>query len=402
MSVRSVYSVFVALHRVGPYHHARFEAAASLFDGHIFVLQTRPESQEYPWDFAVQDASYTLLSLEVAHNSNQDLANGGQKEQLRRLIAACNPAVIVSVGWADSVYLDLLSISQKSSIPIVIVSDSRERDISRSLIKEWLKRLLLRGYSSALVAGVQSRNYLRGLGMSEECIFQPWDVVDNQHFFELSRMESEKSSRDSLSPFICVGRFIPEKNHDLLLKAFSKYQSLGGIRPLMLIGHGQLESEIRKLCSYLPRPDSVTFVPFVQMHELVKYYSNALALILPSKKDTWGLVVNEAMASELPVIVSSDCGCAEDLIINGVTGLTFASGDAEDLLNCMRFVELQSSADRKHMTTSALTTINNFSLSSFAVGMHLACKHALSYPKFSLISRILASVLKRGLKSDAN
>ena len=345
MSVKSVYSVFVALHRVGPYHHARFEAAASLFDGHIFVLQTRPESQEYPWDFAVQDASYTVLSLEATHHSNQGLANGGQKKQLRRLIAACNPAVIVSVGWADTAYLDLLSIAQKSSIPIVIVSDSRERDVSRGPIKEWLKRFLISGYSSALVAGVQSRNYLRGLGMSGECIFQPWDVVDNQHFFELSRMKSVKFFRDSLSPFICVGRFIPEKNHELLLKAFSKYQSLGGLRPLVLIGHGQLESEIRRLCSFLPRPDSVTIVPFVQMNELVKYYSNAFALILPSKKDTWGLVVNEAMASELPVIVSSDCGCVDDLIVHGVTGWIFASGDSDDLLNCMRYVELHAEDD---------------------------------------------------------
>jgi glycosyltransferase involved in cell wall biosynthesis len=58
-------------------------------------------------------------------------------------------------------------------------------------------------------------------------------------------------------------------------------------------------------------------------------------LVLPSNDDPWGLVVNEAMAAHLPVVVSDACGCAEDLVIPNRNGFIFRSGDAEHLAECL-------------------------------------------------------------------
>ena len=72
MQIPKLGSVLIVLHRVGPYHHARFQAAASALACPLVVLQTRPQSQEYPWSFVAEGAGYTLLSLEGSLSPEQD------------------------------------------------------------------------------------------------------------------------------------------------------------------------------------------------------------------------------------------------------------------------------------------------------------------------------------------
>ena len=150
-------SVLIALHRVGPYHHARFQAAAAALKCPLLVLQTRPQSQEYPWSFVVEGAAYTLLSLEGSLSPEQDPPRSVLRHQLEQLLERYQPSVIVSVGWADRAYLQLMRLAQQRSVPLVVVSDSRRQDSARSPWKEWLKRQLIRGYSAGIVAGKQSR-----------------------------------------------------------------------------------------------------------------------------------------------------------------------------------------------------------------------------------------------------
>jgi len=72
-------------------------------------------------------------------------------------------------------------------------------------------------------------------------------------------------------------------------------------------------------------------VGFLNQREMPRAYAAADALVLPSASETWGMVVNEAMASGLPTFVSSSVGCAPDLITEGETGRTFQVGDAVGL-----------------------------------------------------------------------
>ena len=179
------------------------------------------------------------------------------------------------------------------------------------------------------------------------------------------------------APFLCVGRFIPEKNHALLLKAFSHYQSNGGMRSLLLVGHGPLEHQIRHACQQLPRPQAVKMAPFVELEKLASHYGRSHALVLASRKDTWALVVNEAMAAGLPVIVSRACGCVDDLVEDGVNGWSFACDDVQGLVECLEQSDRQLAEERKTMTSLAKLRLKNFSPESFALGLKKACEHAL-------------------------
>jgi glycosyltransferase involved in cell wall biosynthesis len=393
MQTPMVGSVLIVLHRVGPYHHARFQAAAAALQCPLLVLQTRPESQEYPWGFVVEEAAYTLLSLEGSLNPEQDPPRSVLRHQLKQLLERYQPSVIVTVGWADRAYLQLMRLAQQRCVPVVVVSDSRRQDSVRSSWKEWLKRQLIRGYSAGIVAGTQSRAYLRQLGMKAEAIQQPWDVVNNQRFAELAAEATTETASNLDAPFLCVGRFIPEKNHALLLEAFSLYQSKGGARSLLLVGHGPLEHQIRRACQQLPRPQAVRMASFVELEQLASYYGRSHALVLASQKDTWALVVNEAMAAGLPVIVSQACGCVDDLVEDGVNGWSFACDDVQGLVGCLEQSDRQLAEERKTMTSLAKQRLKNFAPESFALGLKKACAYALQTQQTSLRSRVLSRLL---------
>jgi len=274
-----------------------------------------------------------------------------------------------------------------------VVSDSRRQDSARSPWKEWLKRQLIRGYSAGIVAGTQSRAYLRQLGMKAEAIKQPWDVVNNQLFAQLAAEAMTETASNLEAPFLCVGRFIPEKNHALLLEAFSLYQSKGGARSLLLVGHGPLEHQIRHTCQQLPRPQAVRMAPFVELEQLASYYGRSHALIIASRKDTWALVVNEAMAAGLPVIVSDACGCSNDLVIHNSTGWLFKSNDPENLLKLLHLSDLQSVDDRQSMVALAKERVSAFDVDNFALALQNSCDYALSVGKSSIRSRVIAWAL---------
>ena len=388
-------SVLIVLHRVGPYHHARFQAAASALPCPLVVLQTRPQSQEYPWSFVVEGAAYTLSSLEGALSPEQDPPRSVVRHQLEQLLKRYQPSVIVSVGWADRAYLQLMQLAQQRFVPLVVVSDSRRQDSARSPWKEWLKRQLIRGYSAGIVAGSQSGSYLRELGMNPDAIHHPWDVVDNELIAHLAAESASESLSKAERPFLCVGRFIPEKNHELLLQAFSSYQSNGGMRPLLLIGHGPLEHQIRLLCQQLPRPNAVRFAPFVQLEHLAHHYGQSHALVLASRKDTWALVVNEAMAAGLPVIVSSACGCTNDLVIHNKTGWIFNFNDAEDLCKSLHLSDSQAPDWRESMVASAKEQVAKFDVKDFALALTRSCQHAISAQKTSFRSMMISWVLSK-------
>ena len=386
-------SVLMALHRVGPYHHARFQAAAAALKCPLLVLQTRPHSEEYPWSFVVEGAAYTLLSLEGSLSPEQDPPRSVLRHQLEQLLERYQPSVIVSVGWADRAYLQLMQLAQQRSVPLVVVSDSRRQDSARSPWKEWLKRQLIRGYSAGIVAGTQSRAYIKQLGMKSEAIQQPWDVVNNQLFAQLAAEATTETFSNLEAPFLCVGRFIPEKNHALLLEAFSLYQSKGGTRSLLMVGHGPLEHLIRHACQQLPRPQAVRMAPFVELEQLAAYYGRSHALVIASRKDTWALVVNEAMAAGLPVIVSQACGCVDDLVEDGVNGWSFACDDVQGLVGCLEQSDRQLAEERKTMTSLAKQRLMDFAPESFALGLRKACEYALQNQQTSLRSRMVSHFL---------
>lgn len=379
--------MLLALHRIGPYHHSRFAAVAGEFQLH--VLETRPQSIEYPWAFQPK-GEYKIHQLSGHPHPEADLPLGPLRRQLTELLETIQPQAIISVGWADRAYQQLLLLAHQRRIPVVLISDSRQRDEPRSAAKEWLKRQLLRGYSAALVAGQESRAYLEELGFPPAAIFQPWDVVDNAFFAQAASAAAPQQPK-----FLCVSRLVAKKNHAGLLQAYATYQRQCGHWGLQLVGSGPLEPAIRAQIAALPAPARVQLLPFCQLEQLGRLYPQASAFVLASTTDQWGLVVNEAMAAGLPCLVSSACGCAVDFIEHGVSGWCFDPRVPSDLAEFMHQAERQSPTERTAMQHAAQQRLQVFTPDAFAEGLAQALKWAIAQPRFSRRAALTAALLSR-------
>lgn len=125
-----------------------------------------------------------------------------------------------------------------------------------------------------------------------------------------------------------AGKFEPKKRPDLLISAFR--QAAVPATSLLLVGDGPLAASLQTAAA---NARDIHFLPFQNQQELPAVFAAADLLVLPSEGpgETWGLIVNEAMAAGIPCIVSDHVGCREDLVVENVTGWSFPHGDADAL-----------------------------------------------------------------------
>ncbi len=228
----------------------------------------------------------------------------------------------------------------------IVLSESKADDTARFGLKERAKALIVRRYNAAVVGGQPQRRYLEELGFPSAGVFTGYDVVDNASY------HPDRTSRLPLPIerpyFLMVNRFVPKKNLSFALECYAEYRRrMGGGRELdvggqgkelwdlVLAGDGPLMSDLRNLVSDLRLTDFVHLPGFLQQDELLPYLAHCGAFIHASTVEQWGLVVNEAMAAGRAVFVSRRCGCFEDLIIEGKTGMGFDPTNRQELINLM-------------------------------------------------------------------
>ena len=253
------------------------------------------------------------------------------RRQLHCALAAADPDVVAIPGWSHPGALAALLWCLHKRRPAVLMSDSGRHDDVRRRTREAAKRRVVRLFRSALVAGAPQREYACALGLSAGTIFDGYDVVDNAHFERGARQARVAAARwrERLRLpehfFLASSRFVAKKNLTRLLDAYAGYRQRAGAAAwhLVLLGDGEMRAEVESRIAELQLAGSVVLPGFAQYDELPAYYGLASAFVHASATEQWGLVVNEAMAAGLPVIVSERCGCAPDLVRNGVNGFTF-------------------------------------------------------------------------------
>jgi len=340
--------IVVIFHRLGPYHWARLQAASREYP--LLAIELSAETSEYPWDKVEAEAGFKRVTLFLEGDSR----NATPRELAKRLIACLetHPVKVVAIpGWSDKGGLTALQWCVQHKVPAVVMSGSTDWDDRRVLWKECIKRKLTGMCASALVGGKPHRDYMVKLGMPAEQSFLGYDAVDNGYFSamaEQSRKRKAENRRNYGLPehyFLASARFIEKKNLRRLIQAYARYRQLeqtSDLRPptsdlwsLVLLGDGPLRPDLCRLISDLSLQHCVQLPGFKQYPDLPAYYGCAQSFIHASTTEQWGLVVNEAMASGLPVLVSNRCGCAQDLVQEGVNGYTFDPYNVEQMAELM-------------------------------------------------------------------
>lgn len=394
--------VAILIDRLGPYHVARLEAASKYMEPH--VLEIFGESSEYMWD----KVDSKILKSRITLFENQNSRTVPAKAILQKVneqLSAIRPQVVSINGWYDKSALSALLWCKLNKVPSIVMSDSTEIDEKRVWWKESLKKQIVRMFEAGFVAGMRHSAYLEKLGMDKKAITRGYDVVDNHHFKAIAAQAQQNNaywtSELSLPEnyFIAVSRFVTKKNIPFLLKAYSKYFQMVGSKAnhLVILGDGPLKVEIEQTIASLGIRNHVHIKGFKQYHELPIYLGMAKALIHASTSEQWGLVVNEAMAAGLPVVVSERCGCVPELVHHGRNGYTFDPFIIDGLVDAME--KLTADPDlQEQFGKESSEIINSFSTDTFARGLLNAANIAVSATpkKMSFTGKlILTSFLKK-------
>lgn len=245
---------------------------------------------------------------------------------LKRHIDEFKPDVALVFGWNKLSLIQAVWSCRRARIPIIYRAESNDkRDRPAWLVA--LQRLIVRQASAALAIGNSNQNFLEKRGLSKRDIYLAPYFVDNHAFrskaLKLAPLREELRSHWGIpSGAFCllfVGKFEPKKRLKDFLLALEEAQSKSPLVYGLIVGNGIEWEEATALVK--ERNIAVTFAGFLNQSRISEAYVAADALVLPSDYgETWGLVCNEAMASGIPAIVSDRVGCADDLVIDTVTG----------------------------------------------------------------------------------
>lgn len=299
------------------------------------------------WNVPLRDGYDHVFVPNVSRHPTSSRFDGIRNPSLLREIESWAADAILVYGW--KLHSHLAAIRHfKGRIPVLFRGDSTLlRPVGR--VRGVLRRLSLRWVYAhvdvAVAVGQHNRDYYRWSGVPARRIAFAPHSVDTGRFKDPSGRQDAHAVEwrarlgipEGAVAFLFAAKFSRTKDPLLLIDAFKRLEAgIGGQDTracLVMVGSGELEAALRARAGGM---DSIHFLPFQNQAEMPSAYRIGDAYVLPSRGETWGLAVNEAMASGRPVIVSSRVGAARDLVQPGSTGWIFESGDTAALTAVLR------------------------------------------------------------------
>lgn len=353
------------------YHHARLEEFAARSGMEILLLQITdqnetglayvPENPSYEWDTLFPGVPATRVGFSMI------------ADKLRELLGPRKVDVAAICGYGMAPGVAMLEFALERRIPVVIFSETNYFDHPRKILPELLKRQFVRNCTAAVASGTNAAEYLRSLGMSDAAVQVGYSAVGTAHF------RSNREHRPENPYFLSCSRFIPKKNLLRLIDAYAIYRrTVPAPWPLKIAGDGELRPVIEAAIAEKGLGDAVQLLGVLNYDELVPCYREAGAFLLLSTLEQWGLVVNEAMAAGCPVIVSSRCGCARDLVCDGENGFVIDPFSVEDIAEKMCRIGRLSPDELTAMGRRSTEIVENWGVERFANGLRAAAEYAVA------------------------
>ncbi len=332
----------------GAYHLARLQAAQDQLGNHCVGIELVGGYGDYKdcsdLPFRAKERSGLNIVTLFPEDSLKDIPAMTLVIRLLQTLIALSPETVALCGYHRLENLVALFWAKLTGRQVILLCESKQDDAPRNRVWEGLKSLIIHQFDSYLVGGTLHRQYLTDLGANPKRVHLGYDSVDNRFFAEAAqeaRIQSEHLRENLGLPkhyFLAVCRFVPKKNLPMLLEAYRQYRNQ---QPegwgLVLCGGGPMETELRAFVKEHRVPD-VLFAGYASGQTLGSYYGLASCFVHPSSLEQWGLVVNEAMAAGLPVLVSKACGCAPDLVVEGSNGFIFDPCDPLALASLMNSI----------------------------------------------------------------
>ncbi len=250
-----------------------------------------------------------------------------------KLLFELRPQVIVCPHFgAQTCWGALYKLLRPRTRMIIWATASERTETGRSWLRTTLRRMLVACADAAVVNGKSGRNYVRTLGMADERMWTVPYTIDNSAFLHSDELTSRRPVSHSL---LYVGQLIPRKGLDRFLRVLSGFMlERPGIEcQFEVAGNGPQRSELEKIPT--PRNLIVRFLGDLGYDQLPAVYARGGIFVFPTMADEWGVVVNEALASGLPVLGSVYSQAVEELIQDGMNGWRFRPDDDADVIRAL-------------------------------------------------------------------
>ena len=371
--------VFLLLWRnLGPYHVARSRAAWERFAAEgVDLVVAELARREVTRDWKQDRDSLPFPLRTLAPGIELDESTPSMVAKLRRVMDELTPAGMAVAGYDRPEMRAALRWCRKHGAPSVLMSETKMDDRHRRWWRRQAVRYWCRRVGAAVVSGTASRAYLCRMGIDPGRVFMPYGVIDNAFMSETVPVAKATAAPAGLASgryFLACCRLLEErKNLACLVSAYHAYRTTAKEDPWSLVvcgdgpDRGMLEDHVRRL-----GVEGVRFEGHRDIESLVAYYAHAGCLVHPAAREAWGLVVNEAMAASLPVLVSKACGCAIDLVENGSNGFTFDPHDEGALSALLAKMAATDTHARAVMGERGRLRIQDWSPARFADALWMA------------------------------
>lgn len=322
-----------------------------------FALVPTPEQQgvgfdvRFAWDVPLLDG-YRWEALDnTARSPSLRGFFASRTPGVRSVLARARPRAVIVGGWNALPLLQTLQACRSLGIPCLVRAESSGLARRPPWVRAVHRRLLSR-FDACLAIGEANRKFYAANGVPAERIFPAPYFADNERFAsQAARWLPERASIRAgwgLAPedvcFLFVGKLVRKKRVLDFLAAAAIARRIDTRIRALVVGSGEMEAEARRLAA--SRESGAVFAGFLNQTEISRAYVATDCLVLPSDYgETWGVVVNEAMAHGLPAIVSDRVGCGPDLVLEGKTGRIVPFGDVEALARA--FLALAADRDAR-------------------------------------------------------
>ncbi len=328
-----------------PYRELLFEQLAQSSRYEIRVLYCRKRQPDQGWNLTKRNYSAVFLkNLSPARWKGKLLItnlNPGVLKQLRNY----QPDAVVVYGYNSLTMLLAVSWCNYHGVPVLMRSDSniqieRVKPSLHLMAKRMVLAFLVKRITAFLTIGKMNSAYWRYYGALPSQIFPASFAIDTEYFgreAERRRTDRERARSEngwqSMFLLLYVGRLVRVKRVDALIEAVRLALAEGLNVELLIVGDGAERKRLEALASGLAQ---IHFLGFKDWRSLPQYYGVADLLVLPSEGEQWGLVINEAMASGLPVLAVQSAAAAKELIDHRRNGFLASDGAAPTLASALK------------------------------------------------------------------
>ncbi|MES2388304.1 MAG: glycosyltransferase family 4 protein, partial [Bacteroidota bacterium] len=316
---------------LGDYHRARAKAVEQVNGkGTVITADVGAQDILYEWENPERPGHYVLSKLPV---SQRDIYN--RVVNFIKLVRAEKVTSVFFGGYGSKGYLFFVLACKLMGIKAFLSLEVwwRTNKLYHIILGTYFRTM----FKGVLMAGSRVMNhYLYKVKLPAQMIRMPYSVVDNRHFASGTRSEQAKPV------LLCVARFRGHKNLLPLIEAFGK-SGLAGNWELKIVGGGPMKEELERAASKIP---GITVTKWLSYEQMPNLFASSDFFILPSLPESWGLVVNEAMAAGLPIAVSNQTGCMDDFI-RPETGFSFDASSGDEILDTLNKIASLGKGERK-------------------------------------------------------